>query len=204
MRAARLRVRMVLAISAAAFSIHASPASAECAGADAQPVAGGSPALQVALVQATACLIGDVRAAHGLPPVKLETRLTLAAHRHATDLREHNTLSHASTDGSDVVTRAGEQGYTTSAEEWELGEILGWGTGALATPRAVVGAWLASPGHRSELLRAGYNEMGVMVLRDALRDDAAIYVVDFGTRKTAAPKKARKTRKARRARSSRS
>ena len=57
------------------------------------------------------------------------------------------------------------------------------GNGGLATPRAIVEAWMASPPHRETLLNASYRTVGIGValgvpVRDA--GDGATYTADFG------------------------
>jgi uncharacterized protein YkwD len=41
------------------------------------------------------------------------------------------------------------------------GENIAWGTGARGSARAIVTAWLASPGHRANLLRPSFRLVGV-------------------------------------------
>jgi uncharacterized protein YkwD len=41
------------------------------------------------------------------------------------------------------------------------GENLAWGAGTSGTARAIVGAWLASPEHRANLLRRSFTRVGV-------------------------------------------
>jgi uncharacterized protein YkwD len=48
-----------------------------------------------------------------------------------------------------------------------MGENLAWGTAELATPAAIVEAWLRSPGHRDNVLRPRFREIGVGVLEAA-------------------------------------
>ena len=61
-----------------------------------------------------------------------------------------------------------------------------WGTLWLATPQAIVNAWMASPGHRANILDAAYRETGVGVSPQppaslAEGQAGAIYTQDFGT-----------------------
>ena len=64
-----------------------------------------------------------------------------------------------------------------------LGENLAWGTGALATPRSIMQAWMNSAGHRQNILNREFREFGVGVAagnpsaRDGL---GATYANEFG------------------------
>lgn len=42
-----------------------------------------------------------------------------------------------------------------------LGENIGGGTYGLATPEAMVNAWIASPGHLANILEAEYRDTGI-------------------------------------------
>ena len=77
-----------------------------------------------------------------------------------------------------------DAGYARRYDGWQLGENLAWGTGALASPRGVMAAWMDSPGHRHTILRRGYREVGFGVRLGVPRDDGigATYTADFGVR----------------------
>jgi uncharacterized protein YkwD len=84
-----------------------------------------------------------------------------------------------------MVDRILKARYVREDQGWMLGENLAWGTGSYATPRGAVQAWMESPGHRSNILKRGYHEMGVgLVLGVPVSDAAgATYTVDFGVRR---------------------
>ena len=77
-------------------------------------------------------------------------------------------------------------GYISSSRVgYEVGENIAWGTLYLATPRAIVAAWMASPGHRANILDARYRETGIGVSPHppaslAHGQPGAIYTQDFG------------------------
>ncbi len=48
-----------------------------------------------------------------------------------------------------------------SDDEWTVGENLAWGTDSLSSPGAIMAAWMASPGHRTNILTADYREIGI-------------------------------------------
>jgi uncharacterized protein YkwD len=57
------------------------------------------------------------------------------------------------------------------------GENLAWGVGDRGTARGIVAAWLASPGHRANLLRASFRRVGVGDLVGTFRGFAGANVV---------------------------
>ena len=90
-------------------------------------------------------LVNGARRVHGVPPLRVDQRLTTAAHAHATDMAAAGVMRHLGSDGSDGGTRSTRAGYRWST--W--GENVAAGT---TDPAAVVAAWLASEPHRANLL----------------------------------------------------
>ena len=52
-------------------------------------------------------------------------------------------------------------GYVNRNDGWTLGENLAWGTGKFSTARGVHDAWMQSPGHRANILKPAYRELGI-------------------------------------------
>ena len=65
-----------------------------------------------------------------------------------------------------------------------FGENLAWGTGRLASAQAIVSAWMASPGHRANLLRPGWNRIGIGALNGRFLGyrGATVVTADFAGR----------------------
>ena len=91
-------------------------------------------------------------------------------------------FAHESPDGGTLVERLTGAGYLGDDDAWVVGENIGWGQGALATPRSMVAAWLDSPGHRENMLSADYTEIGLGLAlgTPADRTWGATYTTDFG------------------------
>ena len=95
------------------------------------------------------------RAVRGLPLLEMDVRLMQAAQRHSDDMAAHDFLSHTGSDGSDPSERIEAAGYL----DWDW-----WGENAGAgypTPESVVAGWLASAGHRANLLSPVFDHVGV-------------------------------------------
>jgi uncharacterized protein YkwD len=160
----------------------AQAAAAGCSSASARP----AQLSERALVRATLCMLNAERTPRGLRPLTLNTRLSSAAHRHARDMAKRNYFSHTSLDGSSFLDRIRRAGYLRGARGWAAGENIAWGTGALATPRAIGRAWMQSPGHRANILSTSYREVGVGVAAGApVRGllSGATYATSFGARR---------------------
>lgn len=99
-------------------------------------------------------LVNTARAESGLVNLTLEPRLTAAACRHAQDLARGGPLSHRGRDGSDIGDRVLRSGYdfAMAAENLAAG---------VPTPDETVWLWLGSPGHRRNILTAGFHHAGI-------------------------------------------
>jgi uncharacterized protein YkwD len=156
-------------------------AAQECADADLEPARDNLRRIRRAIL----CLHNKVRARNGLPPLSENLRLQRAAHRHTRDMVAGRYFEHTAPGGATMVDRIVRARYVRVDEGWMLGENLAWGTGSLGTPRGALEAWMDSPGHRANVLKRGYRELGVGVVARVPVSDAAgaTYTVDFGVRK---------------------
>ena len=94
------------------------------------------------------------RRAYGLGPLKLETRLSLAAQDRVGDMLRKGYFDHVSPDGLDPFTWVRKRGYRFSL----VGENLALG---YRTSQSVVTGWMNSPGHRENILKSGFDEVGI-------------------------------------------
>ena len=105
------------------------------------------------------------------------------ATRYARSMVRHGFFSHTSPGGATLLDRVRAVGY--GGRRVAAGEALAWAQGRLATPRAIVRAWMASPPHRAVLLGRGYRDVGVGVALGTPYGGAtsrsATYAADFGS-----------------------
>lgn len=90
----------------------------------------------------------------GLAPLTIDGRLSAAAQGHSDDLARRQTMSHTGSGGTDGGQRISNAGYPWST----------WGENVAAgqtTSTEVMSAWLASPGHRANILNGGVRNIGV-------------------------------------------
>ena len=121
------------------------------------------------------------RATHGVAPLRADARLARAARGHSRDMVAHGYFEHVTPGGLGLRERVGRTGWTRHRPRWRLAENIGWGTGILATPQAIVDAWLASPAHRRILLSRGLRVVGIGVVGGTPDGQAgATYTADFG------------------------
>ena len=125
--------------------------------------------------QSLLAAVNDARAAHNLRPLKVDAHLVEAARAHSTTLLRANIFEHGSF--ADRIAQHGARGPA-------FGENLAWGTGRLAAARSIVNAWMASPGHRANLLRPGWNRIGIGALSGRFlgHPGATVVTADFAGR----------------------
>jgi uncharacterized protein YkwD len=116
--------------------------------------------------------VNGVRGAHKLRPLRVDPALVRAARAHSAALLRRNVFEHGAF--ASRILHYGGRGPT-------LGENLAWGVGSRASARSIVNAWMHSPGHRENLLRPGWNRIGIGALNGRFlgHRGAVIVTADF-------------------------
>ena len=135
---------------------------------------------------AVLCLANRERIARHEAPLHPDGRLTEAAQTHTESMAFGDYFEHDGPRGDTPLSRLRRTGYIDSSRAgFEIGENIGWGTLWLGTPRAIVSAWMASPGHRANILDPRFRDTGVGVsphppgsLASGVR--GGVYTQDFG------------------------
>jgi uncharacterized protein YkwD len=128
-----------------------------------------------------------VRLEHGLGQLRPSPSLTEAADHHSLAMVRAGYFAHESPDGGYFAARIkGFYKPRSARRRWTVGENLIWRTERLSA-RATVGAWLASPGHRENLL-GPFREVGISAVRAVAAPGVyghrcvVVLTVDFGAR----------------------
>jgi uncharacterized protein YkwD len=108
------------------------------------------------------------RASHGLPPLRLDRKLTRAARAHSADMLRRGYFAHG---------RVAPRLRAFHVRAPSVGENLAWGIGSMATAESVVARWLASPRHRAILLRRGFRRVGIGALTGTFVGNSGALVV---------------------------
>ncbi|GAA1981609.1 hypothetical protein GCM10009817_23550 [Terrabacter lapilli] len=115
---------------------------------------GSAEAATTTVQQQVVQLVNAQRARVGCRALVTDARLSRAAQAHSVDMARRGYFSHTSLDGRTFVQRIRAQGYTGS----RLGENIAAGQ---PTAKAVMDAWMKSPGHRANILNCRYTAIGV-------------------------------------------
>jgi uncharacterized protein YkwD len=92
-------------------------------------------------------------------------------------------FAHVTPAGEGLRARVARTGWMHRRRRWRLAENLGWGTGPLATPQAIVAAWMKSPPHRRNVLRADLRLVGIGIAAGTpFARAGATFTADFGSR----------------------
>jgi uncharacterized protein YkwD len=135
---------------------------------------------------ATLCLVNRERTSRGETALRPNGDLQASAQRHSSEMSAGDYFEHDGPGGSTPLSRMRAAGYIFSSRiGYAVGENIAWGTLWLATPKAIVAGWMASPGHRANILDATFKDTGVGVSPHPVASLAngqagAIYTQDFG------------------------
>jgi uncharacterized protein YkwD len=147
---------IVLVLAALALPVGAA------AGGDAQATVAREPSLEGLVLQR----INEVRASQGLGRLSASSDLSRAALTHSRSMVVSGYFAHESKNGSPFWKRV-KSFYAPRAGSWTVGENLAmFGGGSRPDANAIVESWLASPGHRANLLSRRFSEAGIAILHD--------------------------------------
>lgn len=190
----------IAAVTASTLALSASPVSAAlvpvqlpcvagvnctpkpaCANETVDPTSGNVGAMR----RATLCLLNRERTKRGLGKLQANRALRGVAQKYARSMNRLNFFDHVSPAGSTFVERIKRSSYLRGFSGYNLGENLAWGGGSQATPKAIMQAWMDSPGHRANILNGEFHHVGIGVAQGlpvAGGGAGATYVNEFGTR----------------------
>jgi uncharacterized protein YkwD len=135
---------------------------------------------------ATLCLVNHERAINGEAPLRANPQLQQAAQGHTESMVQDDYFEHIGPQGETPLQRMRDAGYIYSSQlGYSVGENIAWGTLWDGTPSAIVAAWMASPGHRANILDSEYRDSGIGVSPHppnslAHGQSGGIYTQDFG------------------------
>lgn len=130
------------------------------------------------------CLINGTRAGHHRARLRVNWRLQRTAQRYADKMVALGFFSHVDPSGGRLAGRVKASGYTQGASYWGAGENIGWGTSTLGGAARMNSAFMASPGHRANLLRPMFRDVGVGVATGTPvgNSNGATWAIVFGRR----------------------
>jgi len=160
-------------------------------GAFAAPTArSGKAATRVTLTSLESGVLSElnqIRAQHGLPPLKISARLTAASAQHSREMGTAGYFEHNSNDGTAFWKRIGRWYGSTGYGYWSVGENLLWSSPDVDAHQALE-LWMNSPEHRANILTARWREIGISAQHFTAAPgsykglEVTIITTDFGVR----------------------
>lgn len=132
------------------------------------------------------CLLNKERTKRGLKRLHLNQNLGTSSRFQSRDMEKRNYFEHERRGGPTLTQRIRRTGYLDNVSAWSIGENIAWGTSEFATPKSLVNAWMHSTGHRRNILRKAFKDVGVGLVMGAPEkewdDDktAVLATTDFG------------------------
>ncbi|MEV6599820.1 CAP domain-containing protein [Actinoplanes sp. NPDC051346] len=138
-----------------------------------QPPTGGGSATAKAEAEVVR-LVNQERAKAGCSALTVDARLAGAARAHSRDMAAKRFFSHTNPQGKSASQRVTAAGYRFRL----TGENIAFGQ---ATPAAVMRAWMNSSGHRANILKCGYKNIGVgLAFRNDSGRQVPMWTQEFG------------------------
>jgi uncharacterized protein YkwD len=168
-----------IAVASGAFALQASP------GVSARV---GSHVSLTSFESSVLLQLNEVRAEHGLAPLRLNVALTAAANQHCTEMVADGYFDHPSADGLPITGRIRHYYRAARFRYWSVGENLLWTIGNPGAVR-VVDMWMSSPEHRANLLSPAWRDIGISVVSAAdapgvfANHNVTVIATDFGVRR---------------------
>jgi uncharacterized protein YkwD len=176
------RTAIAVALASAAAAMLFAPGALACKGTNLQP----THANLARVTAATLCLIEHERLAYRLQPLRSNSSLRRIGSKQAGEMVIGEYFGDDSLSGWTPMQRIEASAYAARARSLSAGQNIGWGSGTLATPSAMVRAWMLSPPHREIMLTGAYRDIGVGIAPAAPRSTeglpGATYAVEFASR----------------------
>ena len=130
--------------------------------------------------QAFLALINAYRAQNGLDALAMSQTLGTAAEHHSLDMANNNYFSHTMLDGTTVEQNLQNHGYPDGT----YGENIAAG---MATADVAFTTWQNSSGHNANMLRSGYQAIGIARAYNADSDHGWYWTTTHANRFDVAP-----------------
>lgn len=145
--------RVVLLLCAVVVA-HSEPESTNMECTDCAMAAALSPSQIAEIKMEVFRIVNQERESHGIAPLCLNKELGKAAQDHSDDQQKCQKMSHTGCNGSSMGQRMRKAGYSFSF----AGENVAWNQ---QTAQSVMRAWMNSPGHRRNILKSSFTNIGI-------------------------------------------
>ena len=174
------------AVATAAGLSAVNPQQADAAGGGPVKKCGGGKILLNAKEKETLARHNAIRRDNKLRPFCIHPKLQKAARAHSKDMIRRDYFSHNTKGRGSFSKRIKRFGYTSKGYKYyTVGENIAGGNGPNRKPKAIMRAWMKSPGHRRNILDGKFREIGLGTYSGTYKKYKGwtMYTADFGTRR---------------------
>jgi uncharacterized protein YkwD len=136
---------------------------------------------------AVRCFLNRERDQRGLKNLDKDRKLQRASQKHNEIMMKKGCFSHQCPgEGSLEARLRGVEYLIGGLLAWTYGENIAYGGEYLGTPKAIVKAWMHSPGHKANILNPAFRDVGVGFssgIPGNANADGGTYTTDFGMRR---------------------
>jgi len=157
-----LRVRMAVVVLVA-LAVCAGAVAVSGATAAASTEHGSALERSPSLEQLVLRQVNALRASRHLGALTLSPALSRSAVAHSRAMATYGFFAHESHNGTSFAQRI-KRFYAPQSRPWTVGENLAMFAGSPPTASSIVDAWMASSGHRANLLRGLFREAGLAIV----------------------------------------
>jgi uncharacterized protein YkwD len=163
-------------------------AAAACLGLLASTAGGSSTSQRTSLDLSVLAQLNQIRTQHGLRVLALSAGLSDAAAQHSQEMVADGYFAHSSADGTPFWKRIRDYYPPGSTGTWSVGENLFWASGKVSATESV-GAWMASPPHRANILDPAWRQIGIAAIDSMAAPGTfggapvTVITTDFGVRR---------------------
>jgi uncharacterized protein YkwD len=133
------------------------------------------------------CYLNRQRAKRGFKKLDNDRRLQRASQKHNEVMLKKGCFSHECPGEASLEARLrGVEYLIGGLLGWTYGENIAYGGEYLGTPKAIVKAWMHSPGHKANILNSQFKDVGVGFspgIPGNPNADGGTYTTDFGMRR---------------------
>jgi uncharacterized protein YkwD len=132
--------------------------------------------------------LNQIRAAHGLVALRVDSALNASAAQHTREMGSDGYFEHNSENGTAFWKRIQHWYDSTDYGYWSVGENLLWSSPDVDAPGALK-LWMNSPEHRANILAPRWRSIGISSLHFAAAGGpygglpVTIITTDFGVRR---------------------
>lgn len=167
------RVQLAVAVGATVAAIVAGGLLAQSLNEGKSKIPAPPPSQATLLIRAQ----NRIRLRAGMAPFHRDTALDALARIHNRDELRDGFFAHDHPQGPTFQQRL------HYLQRKLIGENIAWGTANFALAGGIVSLWMASPGHRANILRPAFRRVGCSVVRGRFmgQDHAAVSTCDYSS-----------------------